>query len=75
MNAVAPIVEAKLDPRYVFLVRASIRLFLVDQLEMTLDEAFNGLVNTLQCPCERELIERWEHDFPHRPIKRRKRFQ
>jgi hypothetical protein len=69
MNAftpIAPIVEARIDPRYTFLVRASIRLFLIDQLEMTLDEAFDGLVANLQCDCDRELLARWERDFPHR---------
>jgi hypothetical protein len=76
MNAfmpITPIVEAKLDPRYSFLVRASVRLWLVDNCEMDIDEAFDGLVACLSCPCSRELIERWERD--HKSIKRRKTFR
>jgi hypothetical protein len=34
---------------------------------MTLDEAFDGLVATLHCPCELEIVERWERDFPYKP--------
>lgn len=48
------------DPRYIFLVRASTRLWLVDNCEMTLDEAFDDLVAGLQCACDRERIQRWE---------------
>ena len=48
MNAVTPIVEAKLDPKYVFLVRASVRLWLVDNCEMDLGEAVDGLIADLQ---------------------------
>ena len=43
------------DQRYIFLVRASTRLWLVDNCEMTLDEAFDDLVETLSCPCSREI--------------------
>ncbi len=59
------------DPRLVFLERASARLILVDAGEMELDEAFNGLVAHLQCPCSREIVERWERDYPHRRQSRR----
>ena len=58
MNAVAPIIEAKLDPRYAFLIRASVRLWLVDNCAMEIDEAFDGLVACLQCDCSREMVER-----------------
>jgi len=70
MNAIASIVEAKLDPRYVFLVRASVRLWLVDNCEMDIGEAFHDLVADLQCACDRELILRWERqDRMRRPRK------
>jgi len=75
MNAVTPIVKAERDPRYSFLVRASVRLWLVDNCEMDIGEAFDGLVGNLQCACDRELISRWERDHPHKPIKRRKTFR
>jgi hypothetical protein len=55
------------DPRYTFLQRASIRLWMVDNCVMELDEAFSGLVDILQCNCEREMIARWERDYPHKP--------
>jgi hypothetical protein len=48
------------DPRLVFLERASARLFLVEAGEMNLDEAFEGLVASLECSCTRELVQRWE---------------
>ena len=66
MNAVAPILEVKHDPRYAFLVRASTRLWLVDNCEMDIGEAFDGLVADLECSCSGELVERWEREFPHR---------
>ncbi len=52
------------DGRLAFLERASARLFLINVGEMELGEAFDGLVCSLQCRCERELVERWERDFP-----------
>jgi hypothetical protein len=63
------------DPRLVFLERASARLFLVEAGEMTLDEAFEGLVASLQCSCSRELVQRWEQNYPPSAIKRRKTFR
>jgi hypothetical protein len=59
-----------IDPRLVFLQRASVRLYLVEASEMTLDEAFEGLLDSLQCTCSREMVERWERDYP--PASRRK---
>jgi hypothetical protein len=44
---------------------------LVEAGEMDLAEAFNGLVQTLSCPCSREMVERWERDHP--PVQRRRR--
>jgi hypothetical protein len=60
--------NSNVDPRYIFLVRASARLWLVDNCEMTLDQAFDGLIETLSCPCSREMVERWERDYP--PVRR-----
>jgi hypothetical protein len=59
---------SEIDPRLVFLERASARLFLVNIGEMGIDTAFNDLVACLQCSCSREMVERWERDFP--PVKR-----
>ena len=57
-------VQQKIDLRLVFLERAATRLFLVNIGEMEVGEAFDGLVNCLQCCCERETVGRWERDFP-----------
>jgi hypothetical protein len=64
--------NAKGDPRYIFLLRASTRLWLVDNCEMTLDEACDGLVDTQSCSCSHQIVERWERDYPpmRRPKKR-----
>ncbi len=59
--------ECQVDPRLAFLARAAARHFLVEQDEMDLGEAFDGLVQSLSCPCTREMIERWERDsFPRK---------
>jgi len=55
----------KPDPRLAFLVRASARLTLVEAGEMEIDEAIVGLVD--QCACDREMIARWDRDYPHQP--------
>ena len=74
MNAFTPIVPADLevDPKLAFLHRAHARLILFEAGEMGIDEAFDGLVISLQCTCSREMIERWEREDPGpRPRKRR----
>jgi hypothetical protein len=74
MNAltpIAPMVGTDVDSKLVFLSRAAARLELVEAGEMTLDEAFDGLVSGLSCQCSRELVERWERDYPYRPDRRR----
>ena len=63
MTGDEPLDYDELDPRFIFLVRAKIRLFLVKQGEMTLTDAFSDLVDGLQCPCERETVQRWERDY------------
>ena len=54
--------ECQVDPRLVFLARAAARHFLVEQGEMDLGEAFDGLVQSLSCPCTREMAERLEQN-------------
>jgi hypothetical protein len=56
----------KPDPRLAFLARASARLTLVEACEMEIGEALDGLVD--QCACDREMIARWDRDYPHRPL-------
>jgi hypothetical protein len=63
---------SRVDPRLAFLARAAARFVLVQAGEMTLDQAFDGLFDSLQCPCERETIERWERLDRIRPRRRRK---
>jgi hypothetical protein len=63
--------SAFVDPRLVFLARASARLVLVESGEMDLDEAFDGLVASV-CDCARwPLAEQWEDTHP--PLKYRGR--
>jgi hypothetical protein len=70
MNAL--IIIDRVDPRLAFLARAAARFVLVQAGEMMLDQAFDGLVDSLQCPCEREIIERWERLDRIRLKRRRK---
>jgi hypothetical protein len=58
----------KSDPRLAFLARASARLTLVEACEMEIGEALDGLVD--QCACDREMMARWDHDYPPQPAKR-----
>jgi hypothetical protein len=69
-----------IDPRLVFLARASARLVLVEVGEMDLDEAFDGLI--VESPCSicdcrwrwvEDLVERWKHTHPPRKYRRRAR--
>jgi hypothetical protein len=75
MNAFTPIVPVvelgKVDPKLAFLARAAARFELVHTGEMNIDEAFAGLVVGLSCACDRELIDRWERDFPRLAPQRR----
>ena len=63
-------VPATVDLRLVFLERASARLALVKIGDMDLGEAFDGLVRALSCSCVRDVVERWERDYP--PLNRRR---
>jgi hypothetical protein len=57
-------VEERVDPRLAFLARAAARFELVQVGVMDIDEAFEGLIVSLQCACSREMLARWERDFP-----------
>jgi hypothetical protein len=64
-------VTVPVDPRLAFLARASARLALVENGEMDLDEAYDGLVASV-CDCQRwPLAEQWERT--HSPRQRRRR--
>jgi hypothetical protein len=55
-----------IDSRLVFLARASARLVLVETAEMDLDEAFDGLIESV-CDCARwPLAEQWKRTHPPR---------
>lgn len=70
-SAISKAKPPTIDNRLAFLECASVQLFLVNVGEIDLGEAFDGLVCNLQRPCEREILERWERDFP--PAKRGRR--
>ena len=62
--------DEPVDPRLVFLARASARLALVEAGEMDLDEAFDELAEFI-CDCRRwPLAEQWERTHP--PLKHRR---
>jgi hypothetical protein len=65
--------EQRVDPRLAFLARASAWLALVEHEAATLDEAIEALtpafyaITTSPCACDRELLERWDRNYPPRP--------
>jgi hypothetical protein len=69
--------EPYLDPRLVFLARASARYSLVELGAMDIDDAITGLAGAvedlygLHCFCATEVIDRWDRDYP--PARRRGR--
>jgi hypothetical protein len=64
--------SAVVDPRLVFLARASARLVLVEAGEMDLGEAFDDDLIKCVCDCQRwPLAEQWERTHP--PLKYRGR--
>jgi hypothetical protein len=70
MNAFTPIepmVDAGIDPKLAWLACAAARFELVEAGAMDIDTAFDGLVVHLSCSCSREMVERWERDYPYRP--------
>ena len=58
------------DPRLVFLHRAAARLVLVRAGEMDLDAAVADLIPP--CACARDVVERWERQYPPRRQWRRR---
>lgn len=52
------------DPRQAFLARAAAHFELVEAGVMEIGEAFDGLIACLQCSCSREMVERWERNYP-----------
>jgi hypothetical protein len=79
MSVIMPVtvaVAAAVDKREVFLVRAAVRWELVEAGEMELDEAIVGLVPAFEeligpRACVRDVVDRWERDFPPRNRGRR----
>jgi hypothetical protein len=53
-------IPIEVDPRLAWLARAAARHLLVENGVMTLDDAFDGLIECLSCTCTREMVERWE---------------
>jgi hypothetical protein len=58
------------DLREVFLARAAARDYLLREGEMSLDEAFGGLIPAFwdivgHCECAREIIDRLNRPLPH----------
>jgi hypothetical protein len=67
MNAFTPniaVEHGEVDPKLALLARAAARFELVRAGELDVDEAFDGLVAGLQCSCSRDLVEKWEREFP-----------
>jgi len=71
----APVKDlAVIDPRLAFLARAAARHELVRLGELDIDDAIAGLIEPFEemtgrliirnCPCNRELLERWERIAP-----------
>ena len=54
------LIDPRVNSKLAWLARASARFELVQSGEMDIDEAFDGLVVYLSCPCEREIVQRWE---------------
>ena len=69
MNAPV-LVTTSIDPRLSFLHRAAARLILVEAGEMDLDTAVADLLPI--CACARDVVERWERQYPPRPQWRRR---
>ena len=63
---------AALDPRLIFLARAWARFILVETGEMDIEEAYDGLIESV-CDCRRwPLAEQWERTHPPRRNWRRR---
>jgi hypothetical protein len=62
--------SAEVDPCLVFLARTSAWLTLIEYEAASLDEAIEALapafyaITSTPCACDREMVERWERNFP-----------
>ena len=63
--------DQPIDPRLVFLERASARCYLVDHGEMDIDDAITGLIPP--CTCAREIYDRMERLYPPKSGKVKRR--
>jgi hypothetical protein len=64
--------NTRVDPRLAFLARAAARLALVEAGEMELEEAYDGLIESI-CDCRRwPLAEQWERTHP--PLRKYSRY-
>lgn len=73
MNALTPItpmIDAGVHPKLAWLACAAARFELVRAGALDLDQAFDDLVVCLSCSCSREMVDRWERDYP--PVSRRR---
>jgi hypothetical protein len=61
------LIDERVDPRLAFLARAAVRFELVEAGEISLNDAMDGLIDGLLCRCDRDVVERWQRDFPSRP--------
>jgi hypothetical protein len=67
-------IEQKIDPCLALLARAAAWLALVELEAATLDEAIEALtpafygITSSPCACDPEMLERWERDYPPRPL-------
>jgi hypothetical protein len=57
-------VDIPIDARLVFLTRAAARLTLVEAGMLDLDTAVADLIPP--CACARDVVERWERQYPPR---------
>ena len=64
-------IPTQVDPRLAWLARAAARHIMVEHGLMTVDEAFDGLIDCLSCTCTCEMVARWERDYP--PSRNRRR--
>jgi hypothetical protein len=66
------VVAERIDPRLALLARASAWLLLIEHEAASLDEAILALAPAFEaimpCACDRETLERWERDYPPRPL-------
>jgi hypothetical protein len=60
------LIDRHIDARLAILARAAARFELVQAGAMDIGEAFDGLIASLQCACDRDRIQRWERQDQRR---------